>query len=166
MSKGRRQELRVRPRSDPPDERRVVRVRRDDTTERPDGRRVRSAVIANQSSGLNLTGQMLPRPLHALGEPGRGRRRLEDVDHHRRHVRVHLELWTAEALSTGVRGEPVTRNLLFADDHGGSSPGKLREMVARRASGAHAWCVARTALSRAVGRHRRPLRSNRAEQDQ
>ena len=98
-------------RSDPPDECGVIGIWRDDTAERTDGRRVGSAVIANQPSGLNLTGQMLSRPLHARSESGFGSRRCEDVDHQRSHVGVHLELRTAEVRSTGVGGEPVPRGI-------------------------------------------------------
>ncbi len=99
--------------SDPPDERRVIGVGRDGAPQGAgDAGSVGPAVVAHQSAGLDLAGEVLAGALQAVAETAGGRQRIEQVDQESGQEGVHLRPRLLEARRGGVGGEPVARLLL------------------------------------------------------
>src|ERR1035441_5018848 len=102
--------------SDPPNEGGVVSVRGDAATESANRGGVGPAVVANESSLLDLTGKMIPCPLQALFKTCRPGHWIDEIDDHRRYEGVHLRPWTFKARLIGVVSKPITLCLLMVGE--------------------------------------------------
>src|SRR6185295_10244653 len=77
-----------------------------------DARSVRQAMVAHQSAGLDLAGEVPAGALQAVAETAGGRQRIEQVEQESGEEGVHLLARLLEARRGRVGGEPVTRPLL------------------------------------------------------